>query len=146
MTNAEWPARMQRLREGPLTDAAPDAELWLDGGHNEAAGRAISNLLDDLPQKATHMVVGMLNTKDVSGYLAHFLKRVVSLQAVSIPGETATLSAGDTAKAAHDLGFAASEADDVLCAVKAIVAKDSSARILICGSLYLAGNILRENA
>jgi len=146
MTNAKWPARMQRLRKGPLTDAAPDAELWLDGGHNEAAGRAISNLLDELPERPTHMVVGMLNTKDVSGYLVHFLKRVVSLQAVSIPGEAATLSAGDTAKAAHDLGFAASEADDVLCAVKTIVAKDSSARILICGSLYLAGNILRENA
>jgi len=146
MTNAEWPARMQRLRKGPLTDAAPDAELWLDGGHNEAAGRAISALLAELPQRPTHMVVGMLNTKDVSGYLAHFLKETTSLQAVSIPGEAATLSATQTAKAARDFGFIASEADDVLSAVKTIVNKDSSARILICGSLYLSGNILRENA
>ncbi|MFK5998495.1 MAG: folylpolyglutamate synthase/dihydrofolate synthase family protein [Rhodobacterales bacterium] len=146
MTNAEWPARMQRLRKGPLTDAAPGAELWLDGGHNEAAGRAISKLLAELPQRPTHMVVGMLNTKDVSGYLAHFLKGTISLQAVSIPGEAATLSAAQTAKAARDLGFVASEADDVLSAVKTIVGKNSSARILICGSLYLAGSILRENA
>jgi dihydrofolate synthase/folylpolyglutamate synthase len=146
MTDAEWPARMQRLRKGPLTDAAPSAELWLDGGHNEAAGRAIANLLATLPQRPTHLIVGMLNTKDVSGYLAHFLKGTVSLRSVTIPGETATLSAAETAKAAINLGFQAEEADDVLSAVKSIAAKDSSARILICGSLYLAGNILRENA
>ena len=146
MTNARWPARMQRLRTGSLTDAAPNAELWLDGGHNEAAGRAISKLLLELPQKPTHLVVGMLNTKDVSGYLAHFLKGTATLQAVSIPGEAATLSAAETAKAAGDLGFDASEADNVLSAVKKIVRKDSAARILICGSLYLAGNILRDNA
>ncbi|MBE9475531.1 MAG: bifunctional folylpolyglutamate synthase/dihydrofolate synthase [Proteobacteria bacterium] len=146
MTNTEWPARMQRLRTGPLTDAAPKAQLWLDGGHNEAAGRAISSLLATLPQRPTHLIVGMLNTKDVSGYMRHFLDSTVSLQAVSIPGEAATLSAAETAKAANDLGFQATEADDVLSAVKSIVAKDSAARILICGSLYLAGNILRENA
>lgn len=146
VTKAEWPARMQRLRSGPLIDAAPDAELWLDGGHNEAAGDAISKLLETLPTRPTHMVVGMLNTKDVSGYLKHFLKGTTTLQAVSIPGEAATLSAQETASAASDLGFHASEAEDVLTAVKTIVAKDSTARILICGSLYLAGNILRENA
>jgi dihydrofolate synthase/folylpolyglutamate synthase len=129
-----------------LIDAAPEAELWLDGGHNEAAGAAISKLLNDLPQKPTHMVVGMLNTKDVSGYLNHFLDGTTSLQAVSIPGEAATLTAEETSSAAAKLGFDASEADDVLSAVKNIVAKDKTARILICGSLYLAGNILRENA
>ena len=146
MTNAEWPARMQRLRSGPLVDAAHNAELWLDGGHNEAAGRAISELLSTLPKRPTHLIVGMLNTKDVSGYLAHFLKGTTSLQAVSIPGEAATLTAAETAKAASSLGFQASKADDVLTAVKNIIQKDSAARILICGSLYLAGNVLRENA
>ncbi|MEH6361182.1 MAG: bifunctional folylpolyglutamate synthase/dihydrofolate synthase, partial [Amylibacter sp.] len=146
MTNVEWPARMQRLHSGPLVDVGPNAELWLDGGHNEAAGRAISELLNTLPQRPTHLIVGMLNTKDVSGYLAHFLKGTTSLQAVSIPGEAATLTAAETAKAANNLGFQASKADDVLVAVKNIVQKDSAARILICGSLYLAGNVLRENA
>ncbi len=146
MTNLEWSARMQRLRSGPLVDAAPNAELWLDGGHNEAAGRAISELLNTLPQRPTHLIVGMLNTKDVSGYLAHFLRGTTSLQGVSIPGEAATLTAAETAKAASGLGFQSSKADDVLAAVKNIVQKDSAARILICGSLYLAGNVLRENA
>ncbi len=146
MTDAQWPARMQRLRKGPLVDAAPDAELWLDGGHNEAAGRAISKLMNGMPQRPTHLVMGMLNTKDVSGYMAHFLDGTVSLQAVSIPGEAATLSASETAKAATQLGFQAYEAEDVLSAVKTITEKDKSARILICGSLYLAGNILRQNA
>lgn len=145
MTSAQWPARMQRLRKGPLKVVAPNAELWLDGGHNEAAGAAISKLLKELPKKPTHLVVGMLNTKDVSGYLSHFLEATVTLQAVSIPGEAATLSAAETSKAANDIGFHASEADDVLSAVKNIVKNDSAARILICGSLYLAGNILREN-
>ncbi len=146
LTKTEWPARMQRLKSGPLIDAAPEAELWLDGGHNEAAGAAISKLMAELPQKPTHMVVGMLNTKDVSGYLNHFLDGTTSLQAVSIPGEAATLTAEETSTAAAKLGFDASEADDVFSAVKNIVAKDKAARILICGSLYLAGNILRENA
>ena len=146
LTKTEWPARMQRLKSGPLIDAAPEAELWLDGGHNEAAGAAISKLMAELPQKPTHMVVGMLNTKDVSGYLNYFLDGTTSLQAVSIPGEAATLTAEETSTAAAKLGFDASEADDVLSAVKNIVAKDKAARILICGSLYLAGNILRENA
>jgi len=146
LTQVEWPARMQRLKSGPLVDTAPQAELWLDGGHNVAAGGAISKLMGALPQKPTHMIVGMLNTKDVSGYLNHFLDGTVSLQAVSIPGETATLTAQETASAARVLGFDASEADDVLTAVQTIVAKDKAARILICGSLYLAGHILRENA
>ncbi|KAB7614615.1 bifunctional folylpolyglutamate synthase/dihydrofolate synthase [Amylibacter sp. SFDW26] len=146
LTKTEWPARMQRLKSGPLIDAAPETELWLDGGHNEAAGAAISKLIAELPQRPTHMVVGMLNTKDVSGYLNHFLDGTTSLQAVSIPGEAATLTAKETSTAAAKLGFDASEADDVLSAVKNIVAKDKAARILICGSLYLAGNILRENA
>lgn len=146
MTDAEWPARMQRLRSGPLIEAAPNAEVWLDGGHNEAAGSAISALLKTLPEKPTHLVVGMLNTKDVSGYMRHFLNTAISLQGVSIPGEAATLAAEETAKAAGDLGFDASTADDVLSAVQQITQKDSTARILVCGSLYLAGNVLRENA
>lgn len=146
MTDVQWPARMQVLRQGPLKDAAPNAEIWLDGGHNEAAGKAISGLLSELPAKPTHLIVGMLNTKDVSGYLAHFLQGTQTMQAVSIPGEAATLSAAETANAAKALGFQVTEADDVLTAVQKISQLDGNARILICGSLYLAGNILRENA
>ncbi|MGY9037579.1 MAG: bifunctional folylpolyglutamate synthase/dihydrofolate synthase, partial [Rhodobacterales bacterium] len=69
VTRAAWPARMQRLREGPLVDSAPKAELWLDGGHNPAAGDAIAAVLDELPARPTYLICGMLNTKDIGGYL-----------------------------------------------------------------------------
>jgi dihydrofolate synthase/folylpolyglutamate synthase len=145
MTNVVWPARMQRLRHGPLVDAAPQAELWLDGGHNPHAARAIATLLRDMPQRPTHLICGMLNTKDVTGYMAALAAVAQSLFAVSIPGQSATLSAADTAQAARSAGLTAYEAENVTAALTAITAQDPAARILICGSLYLAGEILKEN-
>ncbi len=146
VTGAEWPARMQRLKTGPLIDQAPDAELWLDGGHNAAAGIALADLLGTLPSRPTHLICGMLNTKDVSGYLAPLAGQAASLTAVSIPGEANTLSAEETAAAATGVNLSASTAASVSDALAAITANDPRARVLICGSLYLAGNILRENA
>ncbi len=146
VTKAEWPARMQRLKTGPLVRAAGQAELWLDGGHNAAAGIALAEVLSNLPKRPTHMICGMLNTKDVTGYLAPLAKQAQSLTAVSIPGEAATLSAEETAAAAGKVDLFASTANSVAEALDSIVAKDPQARILICGSLYLAGNILRENS
>lgn len=145
VTKAEWPARMQRLKTGPLVEQAPEAELWLDGGHNAAAGLALADLLAKLPARPTHMICGMLNTKDVTGYLAPLAAQAQSLTAVSIPGEVNTLSADDTAEAASRVGLAASTADSVTEALKNITENDPQVRVLICGSLYLAGNILREN-
>ncbi|PIB26694.1 bifunctional folylpolyglutamate synthase/dihydrofolate synthase [Amylibacter kogurei] len=145
MINAVWPARMQKLRTGPLVDAAADADLWLDGGHNAAAGLALAEALGRLPKRPLHLIVGMLNTKDIAGYLRPLAEISESLHGVSIPGEAATLSAEETVKAAKDAEFDAVVADDVLSAVKDITAKDPAARILICGSLYLAGGVLREN-
>ncbi|WP_170773118.1 bifunctional folylpolyglutamate synthase/dihydrofolate synthase [Ruegeria lacuscaerulensis] len=145
VTRAEWPARMQRLKTGPLVDAAPQAELWLDGGHNAAAGIALADVLAKLPKCPTHMICGMLNTKDVTGYLAPLAAQAQSLTAVSIPGEAATLSAEDTASAAAKVNLPAATANSVMDALTAIVTDDPQARVLICGSLYLAGHILREN-
>ncbi|MCA0928160.1 bifunctional folylpolyglutamate synthase/dihydrofolate synthase [Ruegeria profundi] len=145
VSKAEWPARMQRLKTGPLVEAAPQAELWLDGGHNAAAGLALADVLAKLPERPTHMICGMLNTKDVTGYLAPLAKQAESLTAVSIPGEAATLSAEETAAAAAKVNLPATTADSVSDALKSIVAQNPQARVLICGSLYLAGNILREN-
>ncbi|MCL6284851.1 bifunctional folylpolyglutamate synthase/dihydrofolate synthase [Ruegeria sp. 2012CJ41-6] len=145
VTRAEWPARMQRLRTGPLVDSAPEAELWLDGGHNAAAGHALSDLLARLPKRPTHMICGMLNTKDVTGYLCPLAVQADSLTAVSIPGEANTLPAAETAAAAQSVGLAASTADSAAAALQAITRTDPQARVLICGSLYLAGHILREN-
>ncbi len=145
MVNAEWPARMQKLKTGPLIEAAPEAELWLDGGHNAAAGVALAEVLAGLPPRPTHLICGMLNTKDVSGYMAPLAPHVASLTAISIPDEVNTLSAEETEGAAQSVGIEASTADSTLAALQAIVAQDPQARVLICGSLYLAGHILREN-
>lgn len=145
VTGAEWPARMQRLTSGPLFDAAPDAELYLDGGHNAAAGHALADVLARLPQRPTHLICGMLNTKDVTGYLRPLAEHAESLTAVSIPGEANTLSADETALAANSVGLTTTTADTVRDALQAITAHTPRARILICGSLYLAGAVLREN-
>ncbi|MEP3633045.1 MAG: folylpolyglutamate synthase/dihydrofolate synthase family protein [Shimia thalassica] len=146
MTQAEWPARMQRMKTGALVDAAGKAELWLDGGHNAAAGEALAKVLATLPKCPTHMICGMLNTKDVTGYLRPLAAQADSLIGVSIPGEANTLPAEETAKAAASVGLASSIADSVEDALATITANDPEARILICGSLYLAGHILRKNS
>ena len=147
LTQAVWPARMQRLRSGALANLAnaSGAELWLDGGHNPAAGAALALVLRSLPKRPTHMICGMLNTKDVDGYLAPLAEVAVSLTGVSIPGEANTLPADQTAQAARHVGLAGRTADTVTEALQAILADDPHARVLICGSLYLAGAILREN-
>ena len=145
VSNAIWPARMQQLKAGPLVDAAGQAELWLDGGHNPAAGLAIAEALGRLPKRPLFMICGMLNTKDIGGYLAPLAALVEQLFAVSIDGEPATLSAEKTAGAAQAAGMDAVIAKDILSAVEQIVNSTPNARILICGSLYLAGRVLQEN-
>ncbi len=145
VTQAEWPARMQRLRQGPLVEAAPQAELWLDGGHNPHAAKAIAAVLDGLPKRPTYLICGMLNTKDIAGFLAPFAARAKALYAVSIDGQIATLPAETTADQARQTGHTAFEADSVAQALAEIINQDPAARVLICGSLYLAGEILKQN-
>ncbi|MAM63754.1 bifunctional folylpolyglutamate synthase/dihydrofolate synthase [Maritimibacter sp. UBA3975] len=145
MTDASWPARMQRLREGPLVEAAGAAELWLDGGHNPSAGAALASVLAELPRRPLRLVCGMLNTKDVSGFMRPLADLAQDLTAVSIPGEAATLTARETAKVARSVGLQAGTAESLDAAIRDIVAETPEARILICGSLYLAGHVLRAN-
>lgn len=145
VTRAEWPARMQRLRRGPLVDMAPQVELWLDGGHNPAGGEAVAATLARMAPRPTHLICGMLNTKDVGGYMRPLAPRVTRLHALSIPGEANTLPAEVTRDAALAAGIDAVAAPSVAEALAGIVAQDPTARVLICGSLYLAGSILREN-
>ena len=145
VTRAFWPARMQRLRHGPLVDLAPSVELWLDGGHNPAGGEAVAATLARMPPRETHLICGMLNTKDVTGYMAPLAPRVTRLHAVSIPGEKNTLPAEATRDAALKVGIEAITAVSVDEALAGIAAHSPEARVLICGSLYLAGSVLREN-
>jgi len=146
VSRAQWPARMQRLTQGPLPEAAPLAELWLDGGHNPAGGEAVAATLARLAPRPTHLICGMLNTKDVTGYLRPLAARADSLTAIEIPGEPNTLPAGETEAAAR-AGIDARPAASVATALDAILAEVPQAplRALICGSLYLAGAVLREN-
>ena len=145
VARATWPARMQNLKSGPLVEAAPHAEIWLDGGHNPAGGKAVAATLARMPQRETHLICGMLNTKDITGYLAPMAPHATSLIAVSIPGEANTLPAEATEAAAKQVGIKAQSAADVLTALKSITAQTPRARVLICGSLYLAGQVLKEN-
>ncbi len=145
VTHAFWPARMQRLRRGPLAESAPQAELWLDGGHNPAGGEAVAATLAQMPPRPTYLICGMLNTKDIGGYLRPLATHARQLHAVSIPGAEATLPADATRDAAIAAGMVATTAASVAAALAAIVAEDPRARVLICGSLYLAGSILRDN-
>lgn len=145
ITRAEWPARMQRLRQGPLVQAAGQAELWLDGGHNPAAGKALVESLQRLPERPTYLICGMLNTKDITGYLSPLGTVIEGLYGVSIEGEAATLQAAQTVAAAQSVNIDATESASVDDAIKTITQINPNARILIGGSLYLAGRILREN-
>ncbi|MFY0616543.1 bifunctional folylpolyglutamate synthase/dihydrofolate synthase [Shimia sp.] len=146
MRTVEWPARMQRLRRGPLLDAAPAAEVWLDGGHNAAAGEALAALVSEMPQKPTHLICGMLNTKDTSSYLTPLSQVAESLHAVSIPGEANTLPAAETAQHARAVGLTAHIAPSVTDAISEISGSTPDSRVVICGSLYLAGSILKDHA
>ncbi len=92
------------------------------------------------------MICGMLNTKDIAGYLAPVVPHIKALHAVSIPGEANTLPAETTAAAATEAGMSAHAADSVMSALRDILRDAPQARILICGSLYLAGHILREHS
>ena len=149
ISTAQWPARMQRLRGGPLVEAAPQAELWLDGGHNPAASKAIAAHLASLPKQPTYLICGMLNTKDVAGYMRPLASVAQGLYGVSIPGELNTLKADETAALAAaftaEYGLQAQAAESTIEAVRHIVVQEPAARILICGSLYLAGAVLREH-
>ena len=98
-----------------------------------------------MPKRETHLICGMLNTKDVTGYLRPLAPQVTRLHAVSIPGEKNTLPADVTRDAALGAGMKAVAAGSVAEALVGIAATSPEARVLICGSLYLAGSVLREN-
>ncbi len=150
-TAARWPARMQRLSPGPLLDLLPPgSQLWLDGGHNEAAAQSVSAALAEVAHgRDVHLVLGMLANKDAAGLLAPFAPLARSLTAIPVPGH-AHHDPAELAKAARELGIATNAvAETPVSALRQIaagLAPDSAPPlILILGSLYLAGEVLREN-
>jgi len=148
LRGARWPARLQRLLRGPLVERLPaESELWLDGGHNPAAGQALAASLNGADRRPLHLVVGMLNTKDETGFLRPLAPLAGSVHTVPVPDEPASRDPIEAAAAAARAGIAATPAPDVASALAAIVAAARDpVRVLVCGSLYLAGHVLRENA
>jgi dihydrofolate synthase/folylpolyglutamate synthase len=151
LIKADWPARMQRLTQGHLVPLAPErSEIWLDGGHNPDGGRAVSAALADLEERAPKplvMIVGMLGTKDFEGYLRSFSGLVRRLYAVPVPDADRSLPPEQIAEAATRLGIPSESMSNVEAALSAITALTLEAppRILIGGSLYLAGDVLKRN-
>jgi dihydrofolate synthase/folylpolyglutamate synthase len=142
----EWPARLQRLTRGPLIQYLPTGwELWLDGGHNPSAGAALAEFAQGWRDRPLNLVVGMLNTKDAAGFLARLAPVARSLHAVTIPGEDNPHPAAQIAAAARRLGIETREAASVEAALDEIRQGPGPARVLICGSLHLAGGVLAEN-
>ena len=142
----EWPARLQRLLRGPLVEAMRGWELWLDGGHNPAAGEVLAAAAAGWRDRPLDLVVGMLNTKDAGGFLAPLARHARSLRAVTIPGEENPLPASAIAATARAAGIAAAEAESVESALADLRARGRAGRVLICGSLHFAGVVLRENS
>ncbi|MDD9877053.1 MAG: bifunctional folylpolyglutamate synthase/dihydrofolate synthase [Magnetovibrio sp.] len=148
LTRVEWPGRMQRLTRGPLTAGLPDGwELWLDGGHNRAAGAMLAaHAAEHWRDRPLHLICGMLNSKDTAAFLKPLAAVAESLCAVTIPGEENAISGDALAATGGELGVPAAAADSVADGLADIAASaQAPARVLICGSLYLAGGVLAEN-
>jgi dihydrofolate synthase/folylpolyglutamate synthase len=136
------------LRKGPLCEGF-GGEIWLDGGHNPGAGAALAETLrdwrrGDAAPRPLHLIVGMLDNKDVDNFLAPFRSLAPEIHAVPVPHETAAMAPERIVRAAIAQGFVANQAADVGSAVQAI-SKAEAPRVLICGTLYLAGSILATN-
>lgn len=140
---ARWPARLQRLTSGDLVDELPAGwELWLDGGHNLSAAGALADFAQGKRDQPLHVIAGMLNNRDAVEFLRILAPRAASMQIVAIPGEENTHDPQAVALSARTAGLDAHAAANVTEAIRRIAEDSAPARVLICGSLYLAGSVL----
>ncbi len=151
IARAQWPARMQRLPAGPLIASGPaDSEVWLDGGHNVDGGRVVAAALGDLEERVPRplvVIVGMMGNKDAAGFLANFAGQTRHIIAVPIPDQDNAMTPAALADAARTLGMRVETADSVESALHSLtqLAYETPPRILITGSLYLAGSVFAAN-
>lgn len=151
MRSAEWPGRLQRLTKGRLPALAPEgSEIWLDGGHNPDGGRVLAAAMADLGERSDAplvLVTGMLSTKDSVGFFRNFLGLAREVIAVSIPAQVAARPAAEVADIAGRAGLTTSIQPNVEAALASLHDSiwERPPRVLICGSLYLAGEVLRAN-
>ena len=150
--SAEWPARMQRLVSGTLVDQGPPGcEIWLDGGHNAEGGRVAAAALGDLEERVSRplvVIAGMMANKDAGAFLANFAGLTRHIMAVQIPDRENAMPPERLADAARALGMRVENAASVEAALHALsrLAYEVPPRILITGSLYLAGHVLAVNS
>lgn len=149
LRNVDWPARLQRLTRGPLADALPPGwELWLDGAHNDSGGEALAaqaKAWGEADGKKLDLVFAALRAKIPAEVLAPLAPYAAHLTAAPIPGHDA-FAPEELAEAARALGMDAAAAPDFASAVRVRFALSGPPRrVVICGSLYLAGEVLREN-
>jgi dihydrofolate synthase / folylpolyglutamate synthase len=151
IVNAEWPARMQRLASGALVDQAPQGcEIWLDGGHNAEGGRVAAAALGDLEERVSRplvVIVGMMANKDANAFLTNFAGLTRHIIAVQIPDRDNAMPPDRLADAARALGMRVEAAASAEAALRSLarLAYEVPPRILITGSLYLAGHVLAAN-
>ena len=142
IARAEWPARLQRLHGRLATLLPSDWELWLDGGHNPGAGVVLGEHLAGWHDRKLHLIVGMKDTKDAAGFLRPLLPHATTLWAVAEPEQHSALPVESIIAAS---GGVARPGPRVVDALKAIPRDGGAARVLICGTLYLAGEVLKQD-
>jgi len=150
ITAAVWPARLERLSPGKLHDLALEgSEIWVDGGHNPAAGEVVARALADLEERVSspiHLIVGMLSTKDAKGFLRHFQGLTELAATVEIPGQAAAYKADELANIANRAGIEADPAASLEAAfARSRKRAQGPVRIMVTGSLYLAGHVLEAH-
>lgn len=150
IARAVWPARMQRLRAGPLCDAAgPDIDIWLDGAHNDSAGDMLNRHLDGWRDRPVFLITGFLRTKDPASVVGPFMSHLSGVWCVPIEGQPMALAAVDVRRSLEKIappGLAIHESPDVMESIRRIRDQNPGpCRVLIAGSLYLAGTVLQSN-
>jgi dihydrofolate synthase/folylpolyglutamate synthase len=151
LQTVRWPARLQKLTKGPMVTALaarlPEAEIYLDGGHNEAAAHILADWLRAKTPRPVHIILAMLASKAHDKYLAALKNGLpdgaIHIHAVPIDGNENALAPQDLAAAAQKIGFSATAHDNPPAALAAV--KADNALVLIAGSLYLAGAVLRQH-
>lgn len=144
---AQWPARLQRLEGGPLLGPLPEGStVWLDGGHNAAAGEMLGRFLESQGaiENPFHLVIGMLSNKEVEAFLAPLQGKVSHIHALPVPDHEFH-PAERFEQVAKMWGIDCTAHTDATQAITSIAATGQPSRILIAGSLYLAGDVLRRN-
>lgn len=149
LTQAKWPARLERLKQGRLVEKLPEGEqweLWIDGAHNEAGAYVLAQSLAHMPPKPLHLIFGMTKGRDMQLFLGHFRDLSPTITGVLIQTEPSAYAASRVVEEAKKAGLKAVPAESIEAAIEQIISTNTtSGRIVCAGSLYLASDVFKEN-